>query len=94
MMGTILGVGVGMWPDPSGGYDLWLPVLVLISFVLIRVVGGLRFGVRTAVAALVLGTLWSWSAEAIGVLPATAWAVLVALVAGGVVRRVVVRRRA
>ena len=90
----MLGVGVGMWPDPSGGYDLWLPVLVLVSFVLIRVVGGLRFGVRTAVAALVLGTLWSWSTEAIGVLPATAWAVLVAFFAGGIVRRVALRRRA
>ena len=92
MVGAILGVGVGMWPDPSGGYDLWLPVLVLLSFVLIRVVGGLRFGVRTAVAALVLGTLWSWSTEAIGVLPATAWVVLVAFFAGGIVRRVAARR--
>ena len=92
MVGAILGVGVGMWPDPTGGYDLWLPVLVLLSFVLIRVVGGLRFGVWTAVAALVLGTLWSWSTEAIGVLPATAWVVLVAFFAGGIVRRVAARR--
>jgi hypothetical protein len=83
-----------MWPEPSGDYDLWLPVLVLLSFVLIRVLGGLRFGVRSAVAALVLGTLWSWSTEPLGVLPATALAVLLAFVAGGIVRRISYRRRA
>ena len=92
MTGPILGVGVGRWPDPTGAYDLWLPVLVLISFVLMRVVGGLRFGVRTAVAAVVLGTLWSWSTEAVGVIPASAWVVLVAFFAGAIVRRVAARR--
>lgn len=92
MTRAILGVGVGMWPEPTGAYDLWLPVLVLLSFVLIRVVGGLRLGVRTAVAAVVVGTLWSWSTEVVGVVPATAWAVLVAFVGGGIARRLAARR--
>jgi hypothetical protein len=87
MILSILGVGVGTWPEPAGGYDLWLPLFVVLAVPVIRYVGGLRITWRTALAALVGGTLWSWSKDALGVLPATAGVVLVAFAAGELVRQ-------
>jgi hypothetical protein len=91
-MGEILGVGVGAWPDPGGGFDLWLPVLVGASFVLIRVVIGLRITPIAAFAAVVGATLWAWMRDVIGLLPSIGVVVLVALACGEAVRAVAARR--
>ena len=91
-MDAILGVGVGAWPRPTGGYDLWLPVLVLLALFLIRVFAGLRITGPMAAAAVLGGTLWAWGRDAFGVIPSTAGAVLVAFLAGALVRRVAARR--
>jgi hypothetical protein len=39
------------------------------------------------IVAFVGGTLWAWSANGLGVVPAAALAVLLAIVAGGIRRR-------
>lgn len=90
---SLLGFGVDRWPDASGGFDAWLPVFVLLSFVLLRGVARLRFTWRTSVAALVGGTLWSWAKDAIGVIETSALAVLVAFAAGVAIRRLDPLRR-
>ena len=76
-----------MWPEPTGGFQVWLPVFVVLGFVVIRVIAGLRIGVATSIAALVGGTLWAWWIDTAGVIPASAGIVLVAFVAGSVIRR-------
>lgn len=86
MILAILGVGVGAWPEPTGGYDVWLPLFVVLALPVIRYVAGLRITWRTALAALIGGTLWSWTKDGVGVLPATALAVLTAFAAGELVR--------
>ena len=91
-MDAILGVGIGAGPRPSGAFDVWLPVLVLLALLLFRVIGGLRITVPVAAAAAVGGILWAVGRDAFGVIPSAAGAVLVAYVAGTVIRRVAARR--
>jgi hypothetical protein len=87
-MDATLGVGVGAWPEPSGGFDLWLPVLAVGCLVLIRVIVGLKITPATAAAAVVAATLWAVLRDAVGVLPSIATLILVAILAGALVRRV------
>jgi hypothetical protein len=85
-MGAIVGVGVP--PGRlTGGWDLWLPIYMLLALLLIRFVAGLRIGVPTAIAAFVAGTLWAWTADVFGVAPAGGTAILLAVVAGKLARR-------
>ena len=89
----ILSVGVGRWTDISGGYDPWIPLLILIAFVLVRVVARLGITWRTSIAAVAGGTLWAWSTDWFGIIPASAVAVLVAFVGGEIVLRAEAARR-
>jgi hypothetical protein len=85
-MTAILAVGVPR-EAVAGGFDFWLPLYMVLTLVLVRVVAGLRISVVSAVAAFVGGTIWAWWADASGTIPAAALALLLAFVAGEVVRR-------
>ena len=91
-MDPLLGMGVGAWPEPTTGFDLWMPLLLLGSFVAIRVFARLRLTPVTAAAAFVGATLWAALRDAVGVLPSTSVVVLVAFVSGELVRRAADRR--
>lgn len=82
----MFGVGVPR-VDAGGDFDLWLPAYMLFAFLLIRFVAHMRLSIATSVAAFVGGTLWAWSSDALGILPAGAVAVLLAFAAGEIVRR-------
>lgn len=84
----MLGVGVPRVELLGGDFDLWLPLYMLLSFLLIRTAARVRLTIATSVVAFVGGTLWAWSAGVFGVIPAGATAVLVAIAAGGIVQRV------
>lgn len=86
-METVLGVG-GLRFAAGGDFDFWLPLYMLLSFLLIRSAARKRLTVPTAIASFVAGTLWAWWAGAFGVIPAGATAVLVALAAGTIAQRV------
>jgi hypothetical protein len=86
-----LAVGVPTWGDVGGGFDVWLPLYVLLALLLVMVVSGWRLTLRRALVAIAAGMLWSWSVNPLGVIPAAASAVLAAVVAGAVIRH---RRRA
>jgi hypothetical protein len=85
-MEALLGVG-GLRMRPEGGFDFWLPAYMLFTFLLARTVVGMRLSPMTGVVAFVGGTLWAWSANGLGVVPAAALAVLLAILAGGIRRR-------
>ena len=78
----------GPGPEIATNWDFWLPAYVLLSLVLIVLFVRIRITPWTGVACLVAGTLWAWLDNAIGVLPAGAVAVLVAVVSGGVRRKI------
>jgi hypothetical protein len=85
-MDALLGVG-GLRVRPQGGFDFWLPAYMLLTFLLALAVVGMRFSPMTGVLAFAGGTLWAWSANGLGIVPAAALAVLLAIVAGGIRRR-------
>ena len=85
-MEAVLGVG-GPRRPVGGGFDFWLPTYMVLTFLLARSVVGLRHLTTAGIAAFVGGTLWAWSANGLGVIPAAALAVLVAIVVGGIRRR-------
>jgi hypothetical protein len=85
-MDTLLGVG-GPRAPAGGGFDFWLPTYMVLTFVLVRSVVGIRLLLVVGVLAFAGGTLWAWSANGLGVVPAAALAVLLAIVAGGIRRR-------
>jgi hypothetical protein len=86
MMDALVGVG-GLRVRPEGGFDFWLPAYMLLTFLLVRRVVGMRLSPTTGVVAFAGGTFWAWSAHGLGILPAAALAVLLAIVAGGIRRR-------
>jgi hypothetical protein len=84
-MGTVA-VG-GTWVDVGGGFDVWLPLYVFLSFVLVLSATGWYLTIRKACVAFALGMVWSWSVNRLSVIPAAALAVLIAAVANMIVRR-------
>ncbi len=78
----------GPGPEIATNWDFWLPAYILLSFVLIVLFVRVRVTPWTAIACFVAGTSWAWLDDAIGVLPAGAVAVLVAMISGGVLRRI------
>lgn len=86
MMEGLLGVG-GMYVPAGEGFDFWLPTYMVLTFLLCCSVVGMRLSPLTGVIAFVGGTLWAWSAHALGIPPAAALAVLLAILAGGIRRR-------
>jgi hypothetical protein len=85
-MTTIVAVG-GPGPVLTPNWDFWLPAYVLASFVLIVLFVSRRITPVTGFACLATGTLWAWIDNGLGVVPAGALALLVAVLAGAVVRR-------
>ncbi|HET7236120.1 MAG TPA: hypothetical protein VFK59_06775 [Actinomycetota bacterium] len=85
-MGTIA-VGVPMWGDVGGGFDVWLPVYVVLSFALVMAVVGWGLTTRRALVALAGGMTWSWAVNVLGVIPAASLALVIAVLAGAIVRR-------
>lgn len=83
---AVVGVG-GPGPVLPPNWDFWLPAYVLTSFALIVLFVRRRITPATGVACLVAGTLWAWADNAVGVAPAAALAVLVAMLAGAFARR-------
>ena len=81
-----IGVG-GTWVDVGGGFDVWLPLYVFLSFVLVLSATGSYLTIRKACVAIALGMLWSWSVNRLSVIPAAALAVLIAALANMIVRR-------
>lgn len=85
-MEGLLGVG-GTYVPAGSGFDFWLPTYMVLSFLLCRSVAGMRLPPVIGAVAFVGGTLWAWSAHALGIPPAAALAVLLAMGAGGIRRR-------
>jgi hypothetical protein len=88
---TIVAVG-GPGPVLTPNWDFWLPAYVLASFVLIVLFVSRRVTLVTGVACLATGTLWAWIDNGLGVVPAGALALLVAVLAGAVARRLATGR--
>jgi hypothetical protein len=86
-MDAILAVG-GPGPQIPPNWDFWLPAYVLLSFLLIAVFVRGRITPWTGVVCLVTGTLWAWADNAMGVVPAGALAVFVAVLVGALRRRI------
>jgi hypothetical protein len=87
MIVAALAVGVPNWPDPSGRFD-WKPLLlVLVVLVLARFFVGLAMTWATAGAAFVIGTMWGWLIEAWGILPPSAFVLVLVITASAVVDR-------
>ncbi len=86
-MHAILAVG-GPGPELTPSWDFWLPAYVFLSLVLIVLFVRPRVTVWTGIACLASGALWDWLSHAIGVVPAAAIVVLVAVIAGAVFRRI------
>jgi hypothetical protein len=84
-MDAVLGVG-GLRVRPEGGFDFWLPAYMVLTFVLARSIVGMRLSPMIGVVAFAGGTLWAWSANAFGIPPAAALALLLAIGARGIRR--------
>jgi len=82
----VVGVG-GTFVNVGGGFDVWLPLYIFLSFVLVHGVTGWYVTLRKTLMAVALGMFWSWSVNVIHVIPAAATAVLIACIAGMIVRR-------
>jgi hypothetical protein len=83
----LVAAGVPTWGTVRGGFDLWPLLYVVVSLTIVLSVTGRPITVPKVLVAVVAGTLWSWATDAIGVIPATAWAVLLAAIGGGAYRR-------
>ena len=81
-MQILVAVG-GPGPTLPTDWDFWLPSYVILSLILMLAVFRLRFSARTCVAAFVLGTLWAWLDDPLGVVPASASVALVVVLAAG-----------
>jgi hypothetical protein len=79
-------VGVPVWGDVGGGWDVWLPVYVGLSFLFVLGAFHWQLTLRRALLAFALGMTWSWSVNLLGVIPAAASAVLLAAISGAVIR--------
>jgi hypothetical protein len=90
LMPTIVAVG-GPGPVLAPSWDFWLPAYMLLSFLIILFVGR-RITLWTGVASLAAGTAWAWVDNALGVVPAAALALLVAVCAGAFARRIAAGR--
>lgn len=86
-MVALVGVG-GPGPRIAPSWNFWLPAYMFLSFLLLVFVVHVRVGAWAGVGAFVCGTLWAWADDPLGVLPAGALGVLVALLASAVVRRI------
>jgi ABC-type antimicrobial peptide transport system permease subunit len=82
----MVGVG-GTFVNVGGGFDVWLPLYIFLSFVLVHSVTGWYVTLRKTGVAVALGMFWSWSVNVISVIPAAAAAVLIACIAGMIVHR-------
>ncbi len=83
-MDALLGVG-GLRVRPQGGFDFWLPTYRMLTFLLARSVVGIR---PLAGDHRLRGWhLWAWAADGLGIPPAAALAILLAIMAGGIRRR-------
>ena len=82
----MIGVG-GTFVNVGGGFDVWLPLYLFLSFVLVHMATGWYVTLRKTGVALALGMFWSWSVNVISVIPAAAAAVLIACIAGMIVHR-------
>lgn len=85
-MVEIIGVG-GTFVNVGGGFDVWLPLYMFLSFVLVHMATGWYVTLRKTGVAVALGMFWSWSVNVISVIPAAAAAVLIACIAGMIVHR-------
>jgi hypothetical protein len=83
----MVGFGVPVPGELDGGFDVWLPLYLVLSFVLVMNVVGWRVSVRATIASVVGGHLWWWATTPLGVIPAAAAALLVVLAATEVGRR-------
>jgi hypothetical protein len=92
-MDAFLAVG-GPGPQLATNWDFWLPAYVVLSFLLLVVFVRSRITPWTAAVCLATATLWAWADNAMGVVPAAALAVVLAIVAGAVRRRIVPLGRA
>jgi hypothetical protein len=81
MIPAILAVG-GPGPQSAPEWDFWLPAYVLLSFVIMVGFVRIRLTWKIGVASFLAGTLWAWIDNAVGVVPAAALAVLIAVLAG------------
>lgn len=86
----MLAVGVPMWGDVGGGWDVWLPLYLALAFLLVLGVNGWKLNLPRALLALACGMTWAWSVNRLGVIPAAAFAILIAALSGTVLRH---RRR-
>jgi hypothetical protein len=77
----------GTFVNVGGGFDVWLPLYMFLSFVLVHMATGWYVTLRKTLVAVALGMFWSWSVGVISVIPAAAAAVLIACIAGMIVRR-------
>ena len=82
----MIGVG-GTFVNVGGGFDVWLPLYMFLSFVLVHMATGWYVTLRKTGVAVALGMFWSWSVNVISVIPAAAAAVLIACIAGVIVHR-------
>lgn len=82
----MIGVG-GTFVNVGGGFDVWLPLYMFLSFVLVHMATGWYVTLRKTGVAVALGMFWSWSVNVISVIPAAAAAVLIACIAGMIVHR-------
>ena len=85
--------GVGQWPHgASGAFGDWKPVLlVIVSLLLLRFQVQLEIGWPTTLVAFGTGTIWASLIDWWGVLPPTAMAILLVVVASSAADRI--RRR-
>ena len=73
--------------------DVWAPVLILVSLVLVRLVARLGLTWRTVAAASAGGVLWAWSLDPFGAVTTSSVALLVAFGAGAAVNAVDAARK-
>jgi hypothetical protein len=88
----LVAVGVPTWGTVRGGFDLWVPLYLVVSLAVVLSVTGRPLTVPKMLVAILAGTLWSWATDAVGVIPATAWAVMLTAICGGAYRRARVKR--
>jgi hypothetical protein len=86
-MVAVLSVG-GPGPRLPTGWDFALPVYIVLSLVLIRFAVRVRITPWTLVGSVAAGIMWDWASHAWGLVPALALSVLLALMAGAVLRRI------
>lgn len=83
MIRAILAVG-GPGPQTAPEWDFWLPAYIALSFFLMVGLVRTRVTWRLGIACFLVGTLWAWLDNTIGVIPAAALAVLVAVLVGAI----------